>query len=330
MSSVYRPSTPADEAQIIALLARAFSTDSSAPFLQPDLVRWKCWEPCADWPEPRSWVVEQEERIVAHASLWPVTVGTGDQANRGISMVDWASERDSAGVGLFLAKRLMKTCAFTYIVGGTAMTQAMAPRVGFRDIGESVTWARPLRPWKRLLRNGRFDLDAVRSVPGKIVWAYTPTRSVGRRWTVAEVNAGSSDPLVPAFERGNGFFDYLDRCPRASCLRFHILNGGRKVGSFALVVGRLQARVAGAWLEDPSAENWRIAFNLAQAAALERTGALDFAARCSTEASAAGAARAGMHVAKRSRVLFRAPSGFDLPALQYQLCDNDDVFLNIL
>ena len=330
MSSVYRPSTPEDATQIIGLLSRAFSAPVTAPFLQPDLVRWKFWEPCADWPEPRSWVAEQDGKIVAHSSLWPVTVGTGDQAVRGISMVDWASDQESAGVGVFLGKRLMRTCDFTYIVGGTAMTQAIAPRVGFRAVGESITWTRPLRPWRRLFRGGSFHPDAVRSLPGKILWANIPPRSVGSRWTVVEVSTGSSDPLVPSSERSNGFFDYLDRCPIARCLKFQILHDGRKVGFFALVFGKLQARLAGVWLEDPTAENWRIAFNLAQAAALARTGALDFSARCSTEASSAGAARAGMHVAKRSTVLFRAPTGFELPPLQYQLCDNDDVFLNIL
>ena len=329
MSSVYRPSTPQDEAQIIELLARAFSARPTAPFLQPDLVRWKFWEPCEDWPEPRSWVVERDERIVAHASLWPVTVGTGEKAQHGISMIDWASDPGNAGSGVLLMKRLMSAHTFIFSIGGSPMTRSLGPRLGFSVVAEPITWTRPLRPWKRLLQNG-LDLDVARSLPGKIRWAQIPLRSVGRQWTVVEATPGPSDPPVPSFERGPGFFDYLDRCPIASCLRFHILHEGRKVGWFAMVVGKLQARLAGMWLEDPTEENWRIAFNLAQTVTLERTSALEFTARSSTASSAAGAAQAGMHVEKRTPVFLRSESGSEPPPLQYQLCDNDDVFLNIV
>jgi hypothetical protein len=330
MGTVYRFSTPDDEAQIIDMLRRAWAgRPTTDHFLQPELVRWKFWEPCAGWPENRSWVVERDGRIVAHAAIWPVlTVRTGEKTDTGISMLDWGSEPNSAGAGVPLLKRLLQPYDFGLCVGGSAMTQAILPRIGFSAIGEAVNWTRPLRPLKRLMQNP--SLDGARGLPGKIVWAQRPSKSVDRRWTCVEFDSTSSELPVPQGPHPQSFFDYLDRCPIGRCFRFHILDEGRKVGWFALFAGRLQARLAGVWLAEPTAENWRVAFNLAQTAALKRTDAVEFLARSASPAAAAGAAQAGMHVKDRERVLLGPKGRTELPALDYQLCDNDDVIVNLV
>ncbi|HEY0794381.1 MAG TPA: hypothetical protein VGD64_01240 [Acidisarcina sp.] len=209
------------------------------------------------------------------------------------------------------------------------MTLAILPRLGYRFIAQAVTWSRPLRPWNDLLRNRSLNPRIAARLARDFWRAQIPPRRVGPQWAVAELNPSSPDAPVPTPERGQGFVDFLNRCPIAHCVGFHILKSGRKVGWFSLVVGRAQARVAGLWLEEPTAENWRIALNLAQTAALEKTKASEFLARCSTEPSNIGAAQAGMHIAKRSPVLFRLRTGAEPPPLQYHFCDNDDAFLNI-
>ena len=330
MSVVYRTSTPEDEAQIIDLLKRAWEgRPTTTHFLQPELVRWKLWEPCVGWPESRSWVVDRDGRIVAHTAIWPVlTVETGDKEETIISTLDWASDPTNAGAGVSLLKRLMKTYDFTLCVGGSAMTQSILPRIGFGTVAEAVTWTRPLRPWHRIFQNP--SVRGVKDLPGKLLWAQRPSKSVDRRWSAVPFDSKSADQPVPLGEHPQGYFDYLDRCPIARCLRFHILNEGRKVGWFALFVGRVQARLAGAWLVEPTAENWRVAFNLAQTAALKSTHALEFIARSTAPAAAAGAELAGMHVTKREPVFLWPANRSELPPLNYQLCDNDDVILNIV
>jgi hypothetical protein len=102
------------------------------------------------------------------------------------------------------------------------------------------------------------------------------------------------------------------------------------VGWFALTAGRTQARIAGIWLEDPSPENWRIAFHLAQEAATEHTDACEIVARCSGMESCIGAEKPGMRMYKSRPIYLWSANGSAQPSpIEYQLCDTDSVFLNI-
>ncbi len=324
---IVRPSTPQDETQIIDVLARAFSADRSAPFLNPALLRWKYWEPCDDWPEPRSWVAEQDDRIVAHNVIWPVTVRTGQSTESGITTLDWAADQG----GVLLMRRMKKMYPFSYCIGGTPMTQSLLPRLGYEVVAEALTWARPLRPLRKILRYQRGDLRSPLKVARKVRWSMSHTRKAVPRWVAIKAGSGSADDTpVPLLERGEGFIRYLERCPVARFLTFHIVSDGRKVGWFCLAEGRVQARVAGIWLEHSTSENWRIAFCLARRAALDHTDAYEIVARCATADSCSGAEQAGMRVRKRVPVFFsRQNGGSQLPPLQFQLCDDDAVFLNI-
>jgi hypothetical protein len=152
---------------------------------------------------------------------------------------------------------------------------------------------------------------------------------IERGWAAVEPGAGGAEgAAVPASERDAPFFRYLDRCPVARCLTYDIVNEGRKAGFFALSVLREQSRVAGVWLENPSTENWRTAFHLAQDAALKHTNTSELVASCATQASAAAAAQAGMRLRARAPVfLFRRGGCMEPLPLQFHLCDNDAVFL---
>jgi hypothetical protein len=332
MSSVVRPSTPRDEAQIIELLSRAFSVDPGAHFLEPALVRWKYWEPRADCPESRSLVVEKEGRIVAHVGLWPVTLGTGERSERGVHMIDWASEAQAPGSGLSLLQRLTKSYDFIYCVGGTQMTQSILPRFGFRTVAEAVTWGRPLRPLRQMLRHQKSYFRSPGRFARKAWWSLSPPRAAGPGWAAVPSPSGGIDDrvdsAVPACERGEAFFAYLRHCPAIRCLTFHLMREGRKTGWLALAVGRVQTRVAGIWLENPSPANWRTAFLLAQRAAVRYTDTFEIIARCSTEASAAGAEQAGMRMGRRAPVfLLRNCDREKSLLLECQLCDDDAFFL---
>ena len=77
-SSIFRPAIEADEPRLIEFLARAFSADTRSAFLDPTLLRWKYWAPREDYPEARSFVLERNGAITAHAGIWPVSIGTGE------------------------------------------------------------------------------------------------------------------------------------------------------------------------------------------------------------------------------------------------------------
>jgi hypothetical protein len=329
MVSVCRPTTVADAERLIEFLARVFGTGPEADFVNPALLRWKYWEPRGDYPEPRSFVIEREGRIVAHAGVWPVTVRTGTKSERGIHIIDWAADPQAPGTGGFLLQRLAEKCDFVFAIGGSDITQSYLPKLGFRTIAEAQIWARPLHPWRQILAQQSVNLRLPLRLVRNIWWSKTPPRVIARGWAAIETSAGSEEGLAAlAAERDESFFRYIQLCPVAQCRTFQILNKGRAVGFFVLAVAWEQTRVAGVWLEDSSPETWRIAFQLAQDAARKFTNTCEVVARCATEASFDGAGRAGLRLRARMPVFLLRKSGTTDPLpLQFHLSDNDAFFL---
>ena len=329
MSSVLRPSAIDDEAPITELLARVFRVGRDADFVNPALLRWKYWEPRPDCPEPRSFVMDEDGRIVAHAGLWPVTVRTADGTERGVHMIDWASDPRAPGAGISILQYVKERYDFIYSIGGSEMTQTIMPKFGFRAAGSALTFARPLRPWRQILQHQSRDARLPLRLARNLWWSKTPARAHTPGWVATEAAAGELDALVaPACERDANFLGYLQRCPSARCLVFHILNEGRKSGFFALSVVGKQVRLAGLWLENPALESWRIALCLAQDAALRHTAASELVFRTANEAAAAAAAQAGLRLRAQTPVIVlrKGRPEAALP-LHFQMWDNDSAFL---
>ncbi len=328
MSSVLRPSTVDDELPILELLTRIFSPAVSDHSALRSLLRWKYWQPRADFQEPRSFVMERNGQIVAHLGLWPVTVSAGAKSERGIHMMDWASDPRAPGTGVALLQRIAKNQDFVYAIGGSELTRSILPRFGFSTIAETVTWARPIRPWRQVAQHQTRDLRLPLRFARNIWWSRVPARTTGQGWDAVQADyCDPDDSATPYSERNGSFFRYLQQCPVARSMTFYVSKKGRRAGYFALSIVRQQARLAGAWLDDPTPANWRAVFQLAQQAALKHTVASEFVARCATQSSAEAAGPAGLRVRGRSPVfLFRKDKGIDFPPLQYQLVDNDAVF----
>ncbi len=330
MTTVFRPTTSEDEPAVINLLKRAFPDDPETAAFTPRLIRWKYWQPREDWPEPRSYVLERYGRIAAHAGLWPVTIPGSGECDRGIHMIDWASDPQSPGAGVSILQRLTRSFPFIYSIGGSAMTLEILPKVGFQRVAEAMTWARPIRPWRHSVQHQYKDLRSIARLGRNLWWSKSPSRAGQSGWEAVqaaphEVLAGS---LVD-WERDEHFFRYLEQCPDLRCLTFRMLKEGRQEGYFALSVVQKQARIVGVWLNYPSVSNWRIAFELAQDAALRDTDACEITARGSKTMSGVAAEAAGMRVRNSDAVLFyRKGANKTIPPLEFQIADNDTAFLN--
>lgn len=326
MAFLIRPTTVDDEKQLIEFLTRVFPANAS--LVSSPMLRWKYWNAREDCPEPRSFVGERDGRIVAHVGLWPVTVRTGTRSERGVHAMDWAADRHVLGAGWILIKNLTRTFDFVYGIGGEESTRLILPKLGFRTVVETLTWAHPIRPWRQMLKHQSKDWKLAPRFVRNFYWSKIPVWRVPRGWAFVPGAASAEVLAVLAAERDESFFRYLQQCPVANCLTFNILNEGRIVGFFALLVIGEQARLAGVWLVDPSPETWRIAFHLAQDAALQCTGASEIIARGTTEASVIGAQQAGMRLRERTPVvLFRKDVSEFLPSLQFHLCDSDALFI---
>ncbi len=329
MATVCRPTSVADEEQLTEFLTRVFATDPTADFVSPSMLRWKYWDPREDFAEPRSFVMERNGQILAHVGLWPVTVRRGAKSERGMHAMDWAADPSVRAAGITLFMRLAKNFDFVYGMGGTEMTRAILPRLDFRTVAEALTWARPLRPWRQMLHHQTKDWRLPLRLARNIGWSMIPPKQVPHGWTALGPGAGRAAALtVLSCERDESFFRYLEQCPVAPCLTFHIVREGLVVGLFALSVVEEQSRLAGVWLENPSPNNWRIAFHFAQKAALKYTNTSELIARCATEASAIAAKHAGMRVRDRTPVvIFRKDGGAESLPIQCHLCDSDAIFM---
>src|SRR5207302_927716 len=81
------PSTPADAAAIVALLAQA----GLRPHTEPEHLDWKYWRPRSDWPGPRSFVLTEGTAPIAHAGIVPGAWSSGSQRASVFHAIDWGA-----------------------------------------------------------------------------------------------------------------------------------------------------------------------------------------------------------------------------------------------
>jgi hypothetical protein len=331
MKSQFRATTPSDTAALTALFADAFDSPPGSSLFDPALMAWKYWDPREDWTEPRSYALENDGRIIAHAGIWPVKLGEGQSAFRGIQMIDWAAAKDSPGAGLTLVQKFARMFDFIYSIGGSDATRKVLPALGFVELTRAWTAARPLRPVRQILshqqRNWKLGARLVRNWS----WSASPPRSTG--WKVAPLKP--SDISVSANSwfspRDAAFFEYFLRCPAVKFGLYGLANGDGPQGHFALGVVRNQARLSALSLRNASLESLRNAYTLAQQTALGLPDAYEIAAGGSTGVSSEAAVQAGLRMIRTTPVYFFSQNGnFAFPEnFQFQLSDDDAAFLDI-
>lgn len=332
-ASIFRATSAADEAPLIAFLARAFSMDSSAPFLDPALVRWKYWHPRGDFDAPRSCVIERAGRIASHVGLWPARLDTSRGRLTGIQMIDWASDPAAPGAGSALVQRLLQQYDFIYSIGGSEMTRRVLPAFGFRTIAEVWVGARPLHPFAARGHEHRGAGRALARLGRNAWWSSWPMSTAAAGWTAAPaaLDEGDEQPRAgqnaAAIPRSNAFFRYLQQCPSAAVRVYDLSVGGSRQGRVALSTAHGQVRIAGVWLEQPSVANLTAAYALAQRLARSAPSAPEITAMGSTAASEAAAVAAGFRVRGRRPVFLLQKKGLtaDLPS-EFQIADDDACF----
>ncbi len=298
-------------------------------------MRWKYWISREGYPEPRSYVLERNERIVAHAGLWPVVLNGPSGTSRGVHLMDWASAPEAPGCGLALVRRLLAMFDFLYGIGGTQMTRKVLPALGFQRVLDFWTAARPLRVFQQMRSHQSFGWKLPARCVRNFVWSRTPNTTHTAGWTIkaADLN-GTESELTTAgcpdrAARPNAFFRYLQKCPDAVVRVFDIHNGGRNEGRVAMSFVRNQARLLGLWPTSPSSEGLRAAYALAQQAARNTGCAFEITAAGSTAASEQAAADSGFRIMRRDPVYLLRRNG-NLPPIpfEFQMADNDAGFLN--
>jgi hypothetical protein len=331
---IFRPTDPSDLERITELLTRAFKSPAHAPYVNPSLMKWKYWEPREDWAGPRSYVLERNKTLVAHAGVWPVTLSShkGERI-RGVHMIDWAAADNSPGAGIALVQKLAGIFDFIYCIGGSALTQRVLPAVGF--IQHTSTWrgARPLRPVRQILSHPDRNWKLAPRMVRNFLWSLYPVVSSKNGWRAVATTPQESADLLSSIANGTNFlprtgafFDYIFRCPNAALQlkMVHDMNGAR--GVFALSRVRRQIRLAGLWLLDPDHESWKQAYTLAQKSAAQIVEGCEFVALGTNGQSGEGASSSGLHLWEGPAVYLLDKKRKLSGDFQFQLCDNDAFF----
>ena len=338
MKSSLRPTSLGDLDNLCQFLQRAFDSSPDAPFLNPAVMAWKYWDRRDDWEGPRSYVLERDGVIIAHAGLYPVTFAAGEV--RGIHMIDWASAKDSPGAGLALVQKLNSMFDFIYSIGGSEMTCKALPAFGFIETARQWRGARPLRPLQQILQHQHRNWKLPPRLLRNALWALAKTSGNGldESWKAEEISPGevsrqfySQSMAEASFSpRPPEFFEYLLRCPGMHMRLYSVQNKLGPKGHFAIGILHGQARVAGVWLRDPDRETWQAAFSLAQQAA-RRAGAHEIVAAGTAGPSEQLAIESGLHVVEHVPVFLLNKKGKLAvpPDFQYQLSDYDGWFMNL-
>ncbi len=327
----FEATRPEEIAELAEFLRVAFSAPQSAAFLEPALLRWKYFAPRPDWSGPRSYMLRQDGRIVAHGCAWPVILrGASGREVASARVIDWAASAAVPGAGVVLFRKMAALADTLLAVGGSPDTRALLPNMGFRRLGELGIYALPLRPWKQFKdrggRGGKGWLRLARNAAWRGMQAWTEKSRAGL-WSVRRIDC--FDAAFPS-PRPVEHLNFLLRCPAAAFSGYAIERGGVRAGGFVLVRIRHQARIAALWIAPENRGELPAAYAAAIDAAQRDGEAYEVKAAATEEAArraieTAGLRRRGgepVYVYDRARKLEDAGP----PALE--LLDGDECWLD--
>jgi hypothetical protein len=329
MKPAPRPSTPADAAAITALFAEAGMD------LDPDHLHWKYWQPRADWPGPRSFVIASGTDVIAHAGIVPGSCAWGTRRETVIHVIDWVA-RASTGVGVMLMKHVGQMAGVLIAIGGGPDTRSILPHIGFRPAGSVTAYARPLFAL-RILRTG----PAWKVLPrlARAAWRRSARAAPDPDWQVRRLGGdevGQIATVLPrpthgstVTERNADQLRYFLTCPIVPMKLYAVSKAGRLRGYFLLALAPGQVRIADCWVDSEESEDWRATILCAVELAQDQPQAAEVVTWASDPLLATALRACGFYARSESPIQVR-PSGNDTgPAgpLRVQLLDNDDAYL---
>jgi hypothetical protein len=267
MLPTFRTTKRSDLHALSAFLVRAYKFEPSDFHFDPQLLEWKYLYPRSDWQFDRSYLLERDGNIVAHAGVCPVTfrLPTG-QTVRSLTILDWAAEAKT-GLGVVLFRKLMQMAPTSFVIGGAPVTREVVPRIGFRHVGDAPTyaaWLRPLQEFRIRPRNGRSLLRLLHGLTHPV-----PTRTCRtKQWEFVLVRQ-FDDSLQPILNRGKrpwtscqrtvADLNYSLQCPHLKMQGFLLRREGRLAGYFILGNSDWETRVLDIVVDSEVIDDWKYA-----------------------------------------------------------------------
>jgi hypothetical protein len=168
-----------------------------------------------------------------------------------------------------LYRKQMATAPVSFVIGGAPATRLMVPRIGFRYVGEALTYAAWLRPWREFQTRPRTGKSILRLLHGLTHPARNP-RQTTAEWDFAPVNQ-FDDSLVPVLNDTKRTWTYCGRtladlnyalkCPYLKMQAFLLRRQGQLMGYFIIGSGKpdWEARLLDLVVNSEDADDWNSA-----------------------------------------------------------------------
>jgi len=277
MTGTFRAAEQKDLRALAKFLARVYKFEPSDSHADPGLLEWKYLYPRAGWQGGRSYLLERDGDIVGHAGVCPVSFRLpAGQIVSSLTIVDWAADPLSPGVGVSLYRKLMEMAPTSFVIGGAAVTRQMVPRIGFHHVGDALTYAAWLRPWRECRTRPRTGRSILRLLHG--LTHPGPIRGrLSKQWEIVFVREfdDSLQPILGGAKRPWTFcqrtvadLNYLLQCPHLVMRGFLLRCEGRLGGYFIIGKSGWEARVLDLVVDSDDVADWKQACAAVAKAAL--------------------------------------------------------------
>lgn len=331
-----RASTPEDGPAITSLLSESGLDVDPDPRHQ----HWKYWQPRADWPGPRSYVMVSGGRIVAHGGIVPGTLLANTRRLRIIHVIDWAARPNALGAGVSLMKYVGHMADALLAIGGSDQTLRLLPHLGYRPHGVATGYVRTLRPLRILRRGAKPTWKLLPRLARNMIWAWSAPAARIPGWEARRIEAGQIDSLAGVMPVATGDTAVLERssdalrhaleCPIASMELYSVLHAGTLRGYFLLTRVPGQTRLADCWLDSGQPSDWRALLGCAVAKAARHADAAEIVAWASEPILMRALLESGFHMRNTQSIQLRGRGGIthSIGGVRAQMLDNDAAYLH--
>ena len=329
------PARPEDLAEISRLIEATFGDDLPAEFLKPAFLNWKFFASRPGWGGPRSFVIRDEDRIVAHACVWPTLFECGRAEVRASHLIDWLAAPSVPGAGIAVYQHLMRLSGTVVAIGGSPQARKLLPRIGFKPYGRLDTYARVIRPWQQFTSrpHGAAWREAAR-LGRNALWSLVQLPEPEGGWSTEPAGRAGELPAaaVQTFwvgRRSAEQLNYLLDCPAAACKYYRLVKNGSPRGYFLLNSVDGQCRIIAVQVDSDDPRDWRSAYRASARTAAELTPTCEITAASALPWLGEMLEQDGFRKRGEKPIVLYDPDGrlADAAPLHVQMIDSDAFFL---
>jgi len=319
---------------LIEFLKRLSSGPESATLLPEHLI-WKYYEPRADWEGSRSYVLEEDGRIVAHLATMPSRLRLGSRTVTCTHFIDWVADPGAPLAGSVLLRKITRMFDVTFCIGGSLDNRRLLPKFGFQPSGRpAAIYARPIRPFRQVLDHQTKDWRLPLRLARNLAFSVTPLATPGSWKAVTVLPRDVSAKLWDApgsggamHERSAAKCEYFLHSKHPEYEFFLLEQDGRPSGGLLLAFPPGQGRIVDIWLSDPSLEAFVHALVAAQRACMKREGVHEVMFRASTPMLREAAQRSGLRFMKEDAIMTYPAKEIGEECIEAPLIADDAAYL---